>query len=123
MNAPAMSAAILAVFLGLGHSYLGERYILIRLLGRTDLPRLFGGEEFTRHTLRFAWHLTTVAWFGLAAILVVLAGAPARAQSLSRVVSLTFAVSGVVSVVGSRGRHLSWVVFFLMAGLAWIAFA
>lgn len=25
-----------------------------------DLPRLLGGTEFTKNTLRFAWHLTTV---------------------------------------------------------------
>jgi len=47
-------AASLATLLAAAHSYLGERYILIRLLRREDLPKLFGGVEFTKHTLRFA---------------------------------------------------------------------
>ena len=56
------SAATLAVGVGLAHSYLGERYILTRLFRRTPLPPLFGSDTFTRRTLRFAWHITTVAW-------------------------------------------------------------
>ncbi|GAA3930276.1 hypothetical protein [Luteimonas lutimaris] len=63
-------AAVLAVALGAAHSVLGERYILIRLFRRNDLPKLFGSSEFTIRTLRFAWHVTTVAWFGFAALLV-----------------------------------------------------
>jgi hypothetical protein len=57
MSGLAFIAAGLAVLLGVAHSYLGERYILVRLFKRSDLPKLFGGQEFTRHTLRFAWHL------------------------------------------------------------------
>jgi hypothetical protein len=53
------AAAALIALLGLAHSVLGEQYILIRLF-RRDLPKLFGGPEFTWRTLRFAWHLTTV---------------------------------------------------------------
>ena len=40
-------AAFLAICLGIAHSYLGERYILSRLFRRADLPKLFGGTEFT----------------------------------------------------------------------------
>jgi hypothetical protein len=116
-------AAILISLLGMAHSYLGERYILVRLFRRTDLPSLFGGQAFTRHTLRFAWHLTTVAWLGLAGLLVVLASAGGGgAQRQARVISATFAASGVVSLVGSRGRHLSWVVLFIAAVLVWLAY-
>ena len=38
--------------------------------GLFDLPRLFGSDWFTRRTLRFAWHITSVAWLGFAALLV-----------------------------------------------------
>jgi hypothetical protein len=51
---------------GLAHSVLGERYVLMRLFRRTDLPKLFRGAELTIRTLRFAWHLTTIAWQGAA---------------------------------------------------------
>jgi hypothetical protein len=56
-----MLAFALVVATGIAHSYLGERYILIRLFKRGDLPKLSVGTEFTKGTLRFAWHLTTVA--------------------------------------------------------------
>jgi hypothetical protein len=115
-------AAILTLLLGLAHSYLGERYILMRLFRRVDLPKLLGGEAFTRHTLRLGWHLLTVAWLGFAGLLSLQSasdGSGARTQM--HVISLMFAASGVVALVGSRGRHLSWVVFFVIAGLAWFA--
>lgn len=60
MAAP-FAAAIAIYVTGIAHSYLGERYILTRLFRRDDLPRLFGGTAFTTATLRFAWHLTTIA--------------------------------------------------------------
>jgi len=47
-------AAALCFALGLAHSVLGERYILVHLFRRTDLPKLFGDDRFTRRTLRFA---------------------------------------------------------------------
>ena len=113
-------AAGLASLLALAHSYLGERYILIRLFRRDGIPKLFGNTEFTRRTLRFAWHLTSIAWLGLAAILVKLSShVPSRAE-LGMLLVGTFGVSGAVAFVGSRGRHLSWVVFLAIAALAWL---
>jgi hypothetical protein len=121
MNVPFLVAAALAVLVGVAHSYLGERYILIRLFRRVDLPTLFGGVEFTRRTLRFAWHLTTVAWVGLAGVLATYALSPDHSGRIQgQVISGTFALSGVVALVGSRGRHVSWVVFFLVAALVWL---
>jgi len=113
-------AAGLATLLAVAHSYLGERYILIRLLRREDLPKLFGGVEFTKHTLRFAWHLTSIAWIGLAALITVLAYSANDADRMqAHLISGVFAISGIVALVGSRGRHLSWVVFFAIAALLW----
>ena len=66
-------AAALIFLTGVAHSYLGERYMLVRLFKRDHLPKLFGGTEFTTGTPRFAWHLTTVAWWGLAYLIVLVA--------------------------------------------------
>jgi hypothetical protein len=121
VSLPYVAAAALAALLAGAHSYLGERYIMVRLLRRDDLPKLFGGVDFTKRTLRFAWHLTSIAWVGFAAvILLILQGPGAGAQGqLRAIIAATFAASGVVAVVGSRGRHLSWVVFFAIAALVW----
>jgi hypothetical protein len=122
MNFYFVFAAVLTLAIGLAHSWLGERYILRRLFRRQNIPHLFGSDAFTKRTLRFAWHLTTIAWFGAAALIFILASSPpdASARMLSRVIAATFLVSGVVALVGSRGRHLSWVVFLLIAGLVWM---
>ena len=116
------AAAVLLFLLGLAHSVLGERYILMRLFRRDNLPRLFGGTAFTTRTLRFAWHITTVAWWGMAALLWQAAsGEPGRGTVLS-VLGWTMLLSGMLPLVMTRGRHLSWLVFFLVGGLAlWAA--
>ena len=119
MNVLLLVAAALAVVLAAAHSYLGERYILIRLFRRDDLPKLFGGDEFTKQTLRLAWHITTVLALGFAALLAVLASGGGSPHTVARIASAACALSGVVALIGSKGRHLSWIVFFAIAALAW----
>jgi hypothetical protein len=121
VNSLLATAATLAILTAGAHSYLGERYILIRLFRRTDLPKLFGVAEFTKRTLRFAWHLTSIAWLGFAALLVVLGrDGGGTFQELSWVICGAFGLSGLVALVGSRGRHVSWVVFVSIAVLVWV---
>ena len=110
-------AAFLSVALGLAHSVLGERYILMRLF-RRELPTLFGSDAFTKRTLRFAWHLTTVAWWGFAALLLTGMESP---QTSLHILAMTAGVSGAIALVASRGRHLSWIVFFVIAAFVWWA--
>ena len=123
MNAALAGAAGLVLALGAAHSYLGERYILIRLFRRPDLPTLFGSDVFTKRTLRFAWHLTTVAWWGLGALLLAAArsgdGTISVAQFGTLLAAIAFASAGV-TLVGSRGRHLAWPVFAAIGVLAWL---
>ena len=110
-------AAFLTFAIGVAHSVLGEHYILIRLFRSNNLPKLFGGTEFTIHTLRFAWHITTIAWWGFAAILVMLAEKSFSFQNLSIVLAATFLVTSAIALVASRGRHLSWPIFLFIGGV------
>jgi len=124
MNPMLTTAAILTVAIGIAHSWLGERYIIGRLLRRSNLPKLFGDDSFTRATLRFAWHLTTIAWFGMAAVLVMLSGAVVGLRVSDGVVfavAQTFIMSAVLALILTRGRHLSWVVFSVIAALCLFA--
>jgi hypothetical protein len=119
-----LAAAVLAVGIGIVHSWLGERYIIVRLLRRDNLPKLFGGDRFTKQTLRFAWHLTTLAWWGLGAVLLVLSGAfsgVTTARGILAVVSFTFLASAILSFVFTKGRHVSWIVFAAIAVLCALA--
>jgi len=122
VNAALVVTLGLLFALGAAHSYLGERYLLMRLFRRPDLPKLMGSDVFTKRTLRFAWHLTTVAWWGIGAMLLVSAraGRSVPTGDVGAVVAVTSAVSGVVALLWTRGRHLSWVVFLIIAVTAWL---
>jgi hypothetical protein len=123
MRVSLLIAAGLVLLLAVAHSYLGERYLLVRLLRRSDLPKLLGRVEFTKQTLRFAWHLTSIAWLGLASLIVVLASSPDGTQlTQARLLSGVFGVSGAIALVASHARHLSWVAFFAIAALVWFGY-
>lgn len=114
-------AAALLALIALAHSVLGERYILVRLFRREGLPRLFGSDGFTRRTLRFAWHLTSVAWLGFAALLALQARAPESDGALLAVVVATFLAHAAITALASRGKHFAWPVFLAVAVLCWLA--
>jgi len=114
--------SLLLIFIGFIHSYLGEKYILIRLFRRDNLPKLLGSDWFTKRVLRFAWHLTTLAWWGFAAILYFLSSASGDLRTeILLTITTVFAISGLVSLLFSRGKHLSWVLFFGIASTTWLS--
>lgn len=113
-------AALLVVAVGLAHSILGERYILVRLFRKADMPRIFGSAEFTRQTIRFAWHITTVAWFGFAALLFTIGQGQLTPPAAARIIGVTAVVSGFLPLVFTRGKHLSWVVLFAVGAISLI---
>ena len=106
--------SLLLIVVVFAHSYLGERHILIRLFRREDLPKVMGSSEFTIRTLRFAWHITSVAWFGFAAIVFSLARPPLDSSTIGLIIGLTFLVHFAISLIGSRGKHLSWPIFLVI---------
>lgn len=121
MNTYFLIAAILIFLMGLSHSIMGERFFLVRLFKREPLHH-FGDAVFVNRTTRIAWHLTTIAWWNAAVILMVFAYRELDKTTFiaARIISNIFLLSGILSLVGSRGRHLSWVVFFLISLIAWL---
>lgn len=115
------AASALLISVAIAHSYLGERYILRRLFRRTEIPKLFGGTEFTVRTLRFAWHITSIAWFGFAALFILLAMSPEPSRAMSGVLAGTLIATCLAIFVGSRGKHLAWIVFLVTGGIAFYA--
>lgn len=105
-------AAFLIVLLALAHSWLGERYLLQRLFRRSEhLPKLLGGTDFTKNTLRFVWHLTTVMALGFALLMVQLADDTGPA-AMANAIGVCLIVSGALPLAYTRGRHLSWLALF-----------
>jgi hypothetical protein len=101
-------AALIIVVLAVAHSWLGERYLLMRLFRRCDMPPLLGSADFTKNTLRFVWHLVTVMALGWALLLLQLA-ARAPAAEMAVLIGAALIVSGLLPLFWTRARHLSWV--------------
>jgi hypothetical protein len=124
MNTLILIAICLIIGIALAHSWLGERYIVTRLLRRQDLPKLFGSDTFTKQTIRYAWHLTTIAWLGFASLLIFLTGffqSISTAQGILFSIIITFIVSTILSLIFTKGRHLSWIVFLIIVVLCFLA--
>ncbi len=114
-----IAAAVLCFSIGIIHTTLGERYILTRLFRSTHVPHLFGSDQFTKGTLRFAWHITTFAWWGLGYLLIAVSrGSQDLAQTVLVTVGVVFGLSAVFAFAFTRGKHLSWIVFGLIAGIS-----
>lgn len=110
-------ASALLFVTGFAHSYLGERYILIRLFRGQQLPKLFGGTAFTIGTLRFSWHITTVAWWSIAYLLFLASQETLSKDQVLTVIGAASLVSAALPIYFTRGKHLSWVVFLLVGAL------
>ena len=113
-------AAVLAFLLGATHSFLGERFILRPLFGM-ELPKLLGSPRFMRRTVWFGWHLTTVLMWGMAALLLNMSLGISSFVSARAIVGWGFVACAVLSLVATRGKHFSWVIFGIIAALTFIS--
>lgn len=111
MTAFHLLAATALASIGVLHSVLGE-HVILRPLFVDERWRVALGRRHAEEIIRFAWHATSLAWFGLAATVLGVTGPVA--------VAVVAAVSGTVGLVRVRW-HLSWPVFCLAA--VWAALA
>jgi hypothetical protein len=124
MNGTLVVAGLLAIGVGLTHSILGEAKLIGPLLRSRGGPA-FLAVPFARRTLRFAWHLTSVAWWGFAALFLALAAAPPdrTGRLVLHLSAGMFLVTGATTGLATGGRHLAWPLFLAIAGLAWFGIA
>jgi hypothetical protein len=120
MNTYFLISGILAFVVGLAHSFLGERFFLPRLRQK-EAPVDVGTEIFVNRTLRGAWHLSTLACWSSAVILIVFAFRPLDDSIIivMRVISNFYLFSGILSVFMSHGRHFIWIIFFVLSLVTW----
>ncbi|GAA1921844.1 hypothetical protein GCM10009775_12880 [Microbacterium aoyamense] len=116
-----VSAAVVLGLLMLLHSCLGERFLIVPLSTRDDLPPLLGDRSRTVGVVRFAWHITSVLGLGFAAVLVdIAAGTGIRGIVLT--IGITCFACAVLPLLFTRGRHPSWVFFLIAGGLCvWVS--
>lgn len=112
-------AASILIILGVLHSVLGEKFILIRLFRRDNLPKIYGSDAFTKGTIRFAWHITSIAWFGFASLLFM--HSEGSSENILYVVSLVFLLSAALSAYFTKGKHFSWWLFLAVAILSYLS--
>lgn len=106
----AYTAVAILSLIAVLHSALGEAALLRPLFSKpwdVGIPR-FAAERI----FRFAWHLTSIAWVGLAA---AVAGVP-----LLHATALVCVVSGVVIFAALRG-HLAWPLFLAAGACLWVS--
>jgi len=117
-------AAVLLVILCLAHSLLGEKYIISHIVKLDDFPARTGDVRLTHAVIRLAWHATSILWLGLAGLLLTYhIGTDDPVRAFLIMMCGVFAVSGVISLVGIKGRHPSWFFFLAIAALCgWAAF-
>lgn len=121
MNTYYQTAAVLVFLLGVVHSLVGEQYYL-RKLFRRELPFYVGSEAFVNHTTRISWHLSTIAWFGLAYILNTIAGDAENpfSTTIAYTVAAIFFASAILAAAASKGRHLNWIAYLLISLTTWL---
>src|SRR5436190_20735716 len=121
MNFPLLIAGVLAAAIGIGHSCLGETWILIPLFRGDGVPRTpIGGVQDTRRMIRFTWHFfSVVAWNTAGLFLALSAGIIGGGWTVARVIATYWGVFAVAVLLLSRGRHGAWVLGSLVAIAGW----
>lgn len=104
-------AGILALAVSIAHGVLGETKVFSR--ARIEPERL-------RSLLRGVWQCSTVAWIGLAILLIVtpkLRSEAARHWIIAMSI-VTYGFAAVGNAWATRGRHFGWVAMTVVIGLA-----
>jgi hypothetical protein len=124
MNNFLLLSGIVAIALGLCHSILGERLIFNRIKRTEHLDRQETDLLSKRlwAALRTTWHLTSLLGFGFAAMLFWMSiSETSRGQQHwpSLIITVTFLLSAVFWLIGTRGKHPGWIPMVLIALLVW----
>lgn len=121
MNNSFVAAAALAFATGLAHTVIGELLIFRRMRRGTVVPTFGGNVLGERHfrILWACWHALTFLGWSMAAMLLLLATAPAgqATRAIAHLIAWGMTASAGIVLVGTRGRHPGWLAMALVAGL------
>jgi hypothetical protein len=106
-------AALSLTLVAFGHSYFGERLLLRPLFSSDALDVFRNQSHFAKNVLRAGWHILSATWLGMA---IVLAMAETVAMpAYIALCTIMFGLFGIGALIASRGRHLSWIFFFIIS--------
>ena len=126
MNAPLLIAAATLFSIGTMHTVLaewrGDRRLVRRIVQSTLFDTGDAQDVLARQVVRLAWHLTSLAWCGIAAVLATFAFAEQTwvVVATSRILSAVFFFHAALSLMLARGRHPSWYLFLIVSALAFL---
>ena len=113
-------AAVIVAVAGFVHSYLGERLVFPRLFALADLPLLRRDRIYTENVLRYAWHVTSLAWWAAGAILVAFWwGATDARHTALLIIAAMLLLTGLIVLATAGRRHPAWPLFLIAAAAAW----
>lgn len=121
MQSHLLAAAILLTLIGIVHSILGEILIFKRLRKNGWIPTE-GAPVLKESHVRIlwaTWHLGSVFGWGMACMLFQTALQPSQ-TAMENVIALSSAGSGLLVLIGTKGRHPGWIGLMLVALLIWI---
>ncbi|MEM1235284.1 MAG: hypothetical protein AAGH70_14275 [Pseudomonadota bacterium] len=121
MSLPLLGIILCLLGCAILHSLLGERVLIGPLLQKRGNPVLEHG--LSRIVLRGAWHLTSLMWVQMAAMVWALGADKTDFDAwFLWILGATYAAVAVWVLLVSRGRHPAWPLFAGIGGLAlWIA--
>jgi hypothetical protein len=110
--------AVVLFLLGIAHSVFGEKLLLLPM-AREKSVNLFKEKPYMISVMRFAWHITSIAWWGMALIIMYFAMIENCPPFCVHALAGTFAATGIIIIVFSRGLHPAWFFFLAIAGCLW----
>jgi len=103
-------AAITLIIIAFVHSTLGEMKVIQPLYADSSLT------PYVKRLIRVSWHLITVFWMAIALYLVTMDLYPgAERKSFLIIMSSVFSCITLLALFASKGRHLSYIGFGLIA--------
>lgn len=101
-----------AIVSAIGHSLLGERFLIQPLLA-ADVP--FLKPRARQRLLRGILHLASVAWFGIGAMLIYEAHRGTADPAWLYFIVPVFALSGLMNLWALRSVQPGWIAMFIAA--------
>lgn len=115
-------AAILLIGVSAMHSFVGGKRLIDPICSLPDLPIILGSRRNAELTLKFGWHFLSLFWLLLAGYLIALQLAVSDFEKVfTAALGCIFLLCGLIAVIASRGRHLSWVFFLPLSTILIVA--
>jgi len=113
-------AGLLALATVVGHSWLGEKFVIGPLLRSDPLPSVLK-PTVNRRLVRYVWHLPSAIWLVLGLFILWAAISNRLTPAMAWPLGGVFLVSGLGNMAAVRRFHIGWALLFLATATLWIA--